>query len=346
MNGMDLREKDSLVLNQIVESYLSEGKPVSSDFVTHRGILKDSPATIRNIMVKLEELGYLFKPHPSAGRVPTDKGLRFYVNRLMETVRSTKDVRRFSEGLSIGRGDFHSLLARVSQILSEESNNLGFVISPRVSKIAFNHLRFIKVAENKVMIIILTTFNLILNEIVETSQYFTQPELDEASDFINTSFRGKNLIFVREYLLRELPRYRQRYEAVANRLISLLRNYFLQEDQNDSIFFQGTSRLLAQAGEFNLEKLKLLFRDFEEKARLAHLISDVISLDPVKVLIGSEVEIPDIADCTLIVSHYGSPTQVLGSLGIIGPKRIPYKKIIPLVDTIAQGLSQRISQTH
>lgn len=346
MKSLDLRDKDSLVLNQIVESYLREGKPVSSGFVTHKGILEDSPATIRNIMAKLEDLGYIFKPHTSAGRVPTDKGLRFYVNHLMESVRSTKDVQKFSEGLSNGKGDFHSLLTRVSQILSEESDNLGFVISPRVSKIPFNHLRFIKVAEDKVMIIVLTTFNLILNEIVETSQYFTQPELDEASEFINTGFRGKNLLFVRDYLLRELPRYRQRYEAVVGRLVNLLRSYFLQEEQSDPIFFQGTSKLLAQAGEFSLEKLKVLFRDFEEKAKLARLISDFISLDRVKVLIGSEVDIPDIADCTLILSHYGSSTQVLGSLGIIGPKRIPYRKIIPLVDTIAQGLSQRISKTH
>jgi heat-inducible transcriptional repressor len=346
VKGPNLREKDTIVLNLVVEGYLREGRPVSSDLVTHKGILEDSPATIRNIMAKLEDLGYIYKPHTSAGRVPTDKGLRFYVNRLMDTVRSTQDVRKISEDLRSGRGDFHSLLNRVSQMLSEESNNLGFVISPRVSKIAFNHLRFIKVAENKVMIIVLTTFNLILNEIVETSQYFTQPELDEASEFINTGFRGKNLIFVRDHLLRELPLYRQRYEAVVGRLISLLRSYFLQEEESDTIFFQGASRLLAQAEEFSLEKLKVLFRDFEEKAKLARLISDFISLDRVKVLIGAEVELPDIADCTLILSHYGSANQVLGSLGIIGPKRIPYKKIIPLVDTIAQGLSRTISKSH
>ncbi len=346
MKGPVLREKDTVVLNLIIEGYLREGKPVSSDFVTHKGVVDDSPATIRNIMAKLEDLGYIYKPHTSAGRVPTDKGLRFYVNHLMDTIRSTQDVRKISEDLRAGRGDFHSLLNRVSHILSEESDNLGFVISPRVSKIAFNHLRFIKVAENKVMIIVLTTFNLILNEIVETSQYFTQVELDEASEFINTGFRGKNLLFVRDYLLRELPRYRQRYEAVVGRLVSLLRSYFLQEEESDTIFLQGASRLLAQAEEFSLEKLKVLFRDFEEKARLARLISDFISLDRVKVLIGSEVELPDIADCTLILSHYGSSNQVLGSLGIIGPKRIPYKKIIPLVDTIAQGLSETISKSH
>lgn len=346
MKSLSLREKDSLVLNQIVESYLREGKPISSDLITHEGVFRSSPATIRNIMVRLEEQGYIYKPHTSAGRVPTDKALRFYVNRLLDSVRSTPGVRTFPEGLARGKGDFHALLTRVSQVLSEESDNLGFVISPRISKIALNHLRFIKVAENKVMIIVLTTFNLILNEIVETSSYFTQLELDEASDFINSGFRGKTLLFVQDHLLRELPRYRRRYEVVAGRLVELLRSYFLQEEESDTIFFQGTSRLLDKAAEFNLEKLKALFRDFEEKAKLARLISDFISLERVKVLFGSEVDVPDIADCTLILSHYGSPSQVLGSLGVIGPRRIPYKKIIPLVDTIAQGLSQTIRETH
>jgi len=344
MKSPNLREKDKLVLTQVVESYLREGKPVSSNLITRKGILHDSPATIRNIMVKLEDLGYIFKPHTSAGRIPTDKSLRYYVNSLMDNVRTNKGLQVFTEDLFVGKGDLNSLLNRVSHILAEQSDNLGFVISPRVSKIAFNHLRFIKVAEDKVMVIILTTFNLVLNEIVKTSQYFTQVELDEASQFINSSFRGKNLLFVRDYLRRELPHYRQRYETVINKLMELLRSYFVQEDQADQIFFQGTSKLLEQAEQFSLGKLKLLFQDFEEKAKLARLISDLISLDRVKVLIGSEVDLPDVADCTLILSHYGSPNQVLGSLGIIGPKRIAYKKIIPLVDHIAQGLSQTISK--
>lgn len=346
MKNLNLREKDKLVLSQVVESYLREGKPVSSDLISRKRILQDSPATIRNIMAKLEDLGYIYKPHTSAGRLPTDLGLRYYVNSLLDRVRATQEVQVFAEDLFHSKGDLPSLLNRVSHILAEQSDNLGFVISPRLSKINFNHLRLIKVAEDKVMIILLTTFNLVLNEIVKTTQYFTQLELDEASQFINKGFRGRNLLFLRDYLLRELPHYRQRHEAVINKLIDLLRNYFLQEDQNDQIFFQGTSKLLDQAEQFSLKKLKVLFQDFEEKAKLARLISDFISLERVKVFIGSEAHLPDISDCTLILSHYGSPNQVLGSLGIIGPKRIAYKKIIPLVDHIAQGLSQTISKTQ
>ena len=347
MKNIALRAKDRLVLNMVVESFLQEGRPVSSDLVTRTRALPDSPATIRNVMAKLEDLGYLFKPHTSAGRVPTDKGLRFYVNALLENIPPARERAAVIRGESLAdSGDLNSLLRHVSQMLAEESDNLGFVLCPRISRINFNHLRFIRVAENKVMVILLTTFNLVLNEIVRTSSYFTQLELDEAAQYINAGFRGKNLVTVLDYLAKELPHYKSRGEPVVGKLVELLKAYIHQEKQTDPIFLQGAAKLLDRAAEFHTEKLRALFRHVEEKARLARLISDFISLDRVKVLIGAEESLPDMADCALILSHYGTESQVLGSLGIIGPKRIPYQRIIPLVDSIALRLSQTISRTQ
>ncbi|MBN2198862.1 MAG: heat-inducible transcription repressor HrcA [Candidatus Aminicenantes bacterium] len=346
MKNLELRQKDRVVLVNVVESFLQEGKPVSSDLITRKKILPDSPATIRNIMAKLEKLGYVFKPHTSAGRVPSDKGLRLYVNSLLDMLaRSSENAVLLPESALSGRGDLNSLLQKVSLMLSDESDNLGFVLSPRISRIHFKHLRFIRIAENKVMAILVATFNLVLNEIVSLRQDFGQAELDEAARFVNHNFRGKTLQAVREYLEKELPPYRERRDPATIKLRELLKAYILQEEQSESIFFQGASKLLDRAREFPLEKFKALFRHFEEKARLARLISDFITLDRVKVLIGDEETLPDIADCALVLSHYGTESQVLGSLGIIGPKRIPYQKIIPLVDSIALRLSQTIRHT-
>lgn len=344
MRNTHLREKDRHILNLIVESYLRIGKPISSGFIAEKSRISVSPATVRNIMVKLEELGYLLQLHTSAGRKPTDKGLRFYVNSLLEEAIIPQE----KMGLPLAdfylkRGDFNSLLTQVSKVLSDGSDNLGFVLSPRISRVNFHHLRFIKISEEKVMIILITSFNLVLTEIVETSTYFTQVELDKASEYVNKSFRGKNLFFVRDYLLHELPQYKISYESIIQKLVTLLKAYIYQEEEEDQIFLQGTSKLLEKAESFDMEKLKTLFQKFEEKAKLAKLLSDFISLDKVKVLIGSELSIPDISDCSLVLSHYGYDRQVLGSLGIIGPKRIPYKKIIPLVDSVAKKLSQTIS---
>ncbi len=340
-----LREKDKVVLNTIVENYLKLGKPISSGFIVQKKVLPDSPATIRNIMSKLEEMGYLSQPHTSAGRMPTDKGLRFYVNSLLDECLFSADQLAFSPPeLTLEKGDFSSLLIYVSKLLAEHSDNLGFVISPSVSKINFNHVRLIKISEEKVMIILITTFNLVLTEIVDTQHYFTQLELDKASQYINQHFRGKNLTFVRDYLIKELPRYKLSYENALNRLIFLLKAYISREETESKIVFEGASKLIDKPELFSMEKLKSLFQNFEEKIKLAKLLSDVISLERVKVLIGSESNIPDIADCALVLSHYGYNNQVLGTLGIIGPKRIPYRKIIPLVDRVAQKLSQTISR--
>ena len=340
-----LRNKDRVVLNAIVENYLKNGQPVSSGAVVEKRALPDSPATIRNIMVKLEQLGYLVQPHASAGRVPTDKGLRFYVNSLFDETLFADEVSVLdSASLSLDKGDFASFLTRVTRLLAEQSDNLGFVISLRISKMNFHHVRMIKVSEEKLMIILMTTFNLVLTEIIETRHHFTQLDLDKASQYLNQHFRGRNLTFVRDYLLKELPQYRMSYENEVNKLTALLRDYIFEEEKESQIYLQGASRLLGKADLFNMDRLRALFQNFEEKVKLAKLLSDFISLDRVKVLIGAESNIPDISDCALILSHYGYNNQILGTLGIIGPKRIPYRRIIPLVDRVAKKLSQTISQ--
>jgi heat-inducible transcriptional repressor len=343
MRTSSLREKDKLILNLIIENYLKIGKPISSGLITEKKPFPVSPATVRNIMNKLEQHGYLFQPHTSAGRIPTDKGLRLYVNSLFEEAVLPEKTVELPESFSHDQGDFNALLSQVSKILAENSDNLGFVLSPRISRINFRHIRFIKVSELRVMIILITTSNFVINEFFQTNTYFTQLELDKASQYINQNFIGKNLSFVRDHLFQELPKFKVRYESLIDRLIALLKSYIMQEENENQIFLQGAPKLLEKHDLFDMGKLKAIFQNFEEKAKLAKLLSDFISLERVKVLIGSEMNIPDISDCSLILSHYGYQSQILGSLGIIGPKRIPYKKIIPLVDSVANRLSQTIS---
>jgi len=346
MRASDLREKDELILNLIIETYLKSGTAVSSGLIAQRSPLSVSPATVRNIMTKLEEYGYLYQPHTSAGRIPTDKGLRLYVNHLFDKALLPEKQVELPENFPLEMSDFNSLLNRVSKMLAEHSDNLGFVLSPRISKINFRHIRFIKISEFKIIIILIATSNFVLNEIFQTKSYFTQLELDRASQYINQNFAGKNFIFVRDYLFKELPKFKLEYENIIDKLFNLLKTYIAQEEEENQIFLQGAPKLLEKHDLFEMGKLRALFQNFEEKAKLAKLLSDFISLDRVKVLIGSELNIPDITDCSLILSHYGYRSQILGSLGIIGPKRIPYKMIIPLVDSIANRLSQTISFTQ
>lgn len=341
------REKDKYVFDSIVETYLKDGRPVSSSRITLKSKLSISSATVRNIMVKLERLGFLHQPHTSAGRIPTDEGLRFYVNSMFdEDMLPKRSVELLTREFSVEEADFNSLLSRVSKTLSDYTDNLGFVISPSISKVNFRHLRFIKISEIKVMIILVTTSKLVLTEVVKTKDYYTQGELDNASRYINENFRGKSLFNAQEYLLKDMPKFKMRFEDIIQKLLSLLQAYISQEDTEGKLFLEGTSKLLMNPDFLEKENLHSLLKSFEEKARLTKLLSDVISLDRVKVLIGSELDIPNISDCSIILSHYGYDRQVLGSLGVLGPKRIPYKKIIPLVESVAKKLSKAISSDH
>lgn len=347
MMGDLLKEKEKIVLNHLVESYLQCGRPISSGHIVSLGVLDVSPATIRNIMARLERMGYLYQPHTSAGRIPTDKGLRFYVNGLLEKCQPVKEsCLSNSPEILPAEGNLDSLFSQASRILAEHSRNLGFVLSPPLSKLIFHHLRFLLIGENRVLIILTTSNHLVFTDIIQTDEKFSQAELDRAAFYINQNFRFRNLIFVRDYLLTELPRVRWNYEDLLRKIMDLLKASTSQTEKKSRIYIQGAANLLEKSQFFSLEKLRSLFHDFEEKARLVRFLSELISLDRVKVLIGSEAELPDITDCSLVVSTYGYENQVLGTVGIIGPKRIPYGEIIPLVERVAYRLSQALRQYH
>lgn len=344
MEKSALRDKDKKVLTLVVESFVRHGHPVSSGSISHTRRLSASPATLRNIMAKLEGMGYLSQPHTSAGRVPTDRGLRYYVNEILSLKGLPAETALLIQDEFPSRtADFHSLLTQACRILADSSDNLGFVISPHIFRLSFEHLRFIKISDRKILVILVTPFHMVLTETLESPVPLTQSELDRASQYVNQNFRGKTILAVRDTLLRELPKYRLKYEDTLNKLLDLLKTSIDKGEGENRIFLEGTSRLLGKAELFDMDKLRSIFRNFEEKAALVKLLSDFISLERVKVLIGSEANFPNVQDCSLVLSHYGYSNQVLGTLGIIGPKRIPYEKIIPLVDRMAKRVSLAIT---
>lgn len=338
-----LRDKDKRVLNLVVESFVRQGRPVSSGAISQTRRVSASPATLRNIMAKLEAMGYLSQPHTSAGRVPTDKGLRHYVGQLLsEKALPEERVPVIQEEFAHRTADLDSLLLQACHTLADSSDALGFVISPRIFRLPFEHLRFVKISDRRVLVILVTPFHMVLTETLESPVPLTQADLDRASQYVNQNFRGKTILVVREALVRELPKHRTKYEDTLDKLLDLLKTSIDKEGE-EHIFLEGTSSLVGKGGLSDLVKLRSLFRSFEEKAVLVRLLSDFISLDRVKVLIGSEANLPNVEDCSLVLSHYGYSNQVLGTLGVIGPKRIPYERIIPLVDRMAKRVSLAIT---
>ena len=338
-----LRDKDRKVLNLVVESFVRHGRPVSSGAISETRRITASTATLRNIMAKLEAMGYLSQPHTSAGRVPTDKGLRDYVGRLLsEKPLPEERVPVIQEEFPQRTADLDSLLLQACRTLADSSDALGFVISPRIFRLPFEHLRFIKISDRRVLVILVTPFHMVLTETLESPAPLTQAELDRVSQYVNQNFRGKTILAIREALVRELPKHRTKYEDILSKLLDLLKSSIDKEGE-ERIFLEGTSSLLGKGGLSDLVKLRSLFRSFEEKAALVRLLSDFVSLDRVKVLIGSEANFPNVEDCSLVLSHYGYSNQVLGTLGVIGSKRIPYERVIPLVDRMAKRVSLAIT---
>jgi heat-inducible transcriptional repressor len=338
-----LRDKDKKVLNLVVESFVRQGRPVSSGAISQTRRVMASPATLRNIMAKLEAMGYLSQPHTSAGRVPTDKGLRYYVGRLLsEKALPEERVPVIQDEFPHRTADLDSLLLQACRTLADSSDALGFVISPRIFRLPFEHLRFVKISDRRILVILVTPFHMVLTETLESPVPLNQADLDRASQYVNQNFRGKTILAVREALVRELPKHQTKYEDTLDKLLDLLKSSIDKEGE-ERIFLEGTSSLLGKGGLSDVTKLRSLFRSFEEKAALVRLLSDFISLDRVKVLIGSEANFPNVEDCSLVLSHYGYSNQVLGTLGVIGPKRIPYEKIIPLVDRMAKRVSLAIT---
>lgn len=339
-----LREKDKKVLHLVVESFVRHGRPVSSGALSVDRRIAASPATLRNIMAKLEALGFLAQPHASSGRVPTDKGLRYYVGRLLDAKALPEErIPVIQEGFPQRTSDFDSLLLQACRALADSSDNLGFVISPHIFRLPFERLRLVKISDRRVLAIVVTPFHMVLTETLESSVPMNQADLDRASQTISHSFPGRTILDVRDALLRDLPQHRMKYEDSLAKLLDLLRGSIDKGAGSDRILLQGTSRLLGRAELSDVARLRALFRSFEEKAALVRLLSDFVSLDRVKVLIGAEANFPDVEDCSLVLSHYGYSNQVLGTLGIIGPKRIPYERIIPLVDRMAKRVSMAIT---
>jgi heat-inducible transcriptional repressor len=344
MSKSVLRDKDKKVLGLVVESFVRNGRPVSSGALCQTRRISASPATLRNIMVKLEAMGFLSQPHTSAGRLPTDKGLRHYVGGLLaDKALPEERVPLIQEEFVRRTADLDSLLIQACRILADSSDNLGFVISPHIFRLPFEHLRFVKISDRRILVILVTPFHMVLTETLESTLPLSQAELDRAAQYVNQSFRGKTILAVRDALIRELPKYRLKYEDTFDKLLDLLKTSIDGEQGENRIFLQGTARLLGKGGLSDVGKLRNLFQKFEEKAALVRLLSDFISLDRVKVLIGSEANLPNVEDCSLVLSHYGYSNQVLGTLGIIGPKRIPYERIIPLVDRMAKRVSLAIT---
>lgn len=341
----ELSDREREILRSVIRFYISDGKPVGSRFISKRRRSDLSPATIRNIMADLEEADYLTQPHTSAGRVPTDKGYRFYVDNLLESARLNKSDQEFIDDSIFKANSHESVVERVSHTISQATNNIGFVISPALDQNQLKHIEFIQVGDGKILVIIVSRSGLVQNRIVRVDEQFTQVELDQTARYLNENYSGQSLLSIRNDILKKMGEEKALYDRLLKNVILLCNRGLIDEvsGQNVDIYLDGASNLLNKPEFADSLRLRSLFKTFEEKSKLVKILNECISSGSgggIRIIIGSENLTPGMQDYTLISSPITPQEQNLGSVGILGPTRMEYARAITIVDYVAKLYGQ------
>ncbi len=336
------------ILHWVIATFVVTGRPVGSRKIARHSREQLSAATVRNIMADLEEMGYLHQPHASAGRVPTDKAYRFYVDYLLKKRNlSTRDKDLIDRDLRLDDSPEH-LMARTSQILSRVSKNVGIVISPPISRVALEHVQFVKLADSRILVILVSRSGIVQNRVIHYREEISQMELDQAARYIVEHFKDRTLLEIRSQVLKMIQQEQALYDKFTQRIITLSTQAF-SDNENEldaEVYLDGASNLIKTPEFSDINKMKLLFETIEQKSRLAALISRCIEGDTqeVRITIGAENALQGIEDCALITSRYVVDEKTHGSLAILGPTRMEYARAISVVDYVAR-LFGRVLET-
>jgi heat-inducible transcriptional repressor len=338
-------ERPREILKLIIRSYITFGEPVGSRTLSKVMDSKLSPATIRNIMSDLEDAGYLTQPHTSAGRIPSEKGYRFYVDNLGESGKLSKSDERYISRMLAESETPEDVMARASYVLSTISKNIGIVIAPPMASTVLKHIEFIDLGEGKVLVILVSKAGLLQRKLIRVTDRYTQEELNRAGNYLVEQFAGRTLTDIRNDLLKKMQAERMLFD----RMLSLLQAWSgtLESDATpDAIYLQGTSNILSKPEFADVERMRELFQMFEEKGRLVKILNECISSSPlegVKIAIGSELGVPDMRDFALITASYASVDKTTGFLGIIGPTRLEYERSISIVGYLGRVIGEMIN---
>jgi heat-inducible transcriptional repressor len=342
MKMLDTRHKK--ILRAIIQSHIDLNAPVGSLLITKRYPIGLSSASVRNTMSSLEKLGYIAQPHTSAGRIPTEKGYRFYVEYLMEEETLSVNAslsKELSDRLKTRKTDNSILLKEAARTLSTFSCYPVIAIPPRVNNLALRRIKFIKYEKNRVLAILISDERIIKNKIIELDKAYTQRELDSASDYLNNKFAGLTINRVKEQISYQLHREEKKYNRLLADILLLFREILMIEAENSEINeLSGTSFLPDFA---SMKQIKAILKAIEDKQFLLKLLNQISDHEGTQVFVGTDNILPAMKELSLVVSTYSNRKNVNGAIGIIGPTRMNYKKLIPVVDHTAKALTRILS---
>lgn len=342
MNELDSRSSE--VLRTVIRQHILSGEPVGSKAVTGGTMLDLSPASIRNVMAELEERGLLQQPHTSAGRVPTDRAYRLYVDQMLRKTRlSPSQAQAIDTALADSRGEIPDLLAEVSRQLSQFSKQVGLVLAPNLQRVPIDRIEFVRLDSRRVVAILVARSGVVHNRVLEIAEPAEQVELDRIGRYLTDELGGLTLPEMRDRLLIRMGEERAAYDRLMMQSLELGRQALESREDDAELLVEGASNLIGSPEFSELGAMRDLFRTLEEKKALIQLLSEVIDGEGVQVVIGAENPQEQLSKCSLVVATYGTQTQTRGTLGIVGPTRMEYAKAIALVEHLAGVLSRLLS---
>lgn len=351
MSAVPLSDRTRRVLAAVVREYIETGEPVASATLLPRLGMNVSSATIRNVLAQLEDMGYVWQPHTSAGRVPTDLGYRFYVDTLLEGRRVTRDSSGVEARLRQEVGDqplIDELLSSTSHVLSEASRHVGFAIAPANENAVFHRIEFVPLHGSRILVVMVSRSNQVAQKTVDIGEGVSPSELSQAANFLNSEFSGRTLDDVRVGVRDRLREERTLYDQLLGLALRLASETLDTMQGPATVYIEGASALLEQVVEasgISAATLRGLLRMVEEKQRLVRLLNEYIDGPGLTVVIGTEHSDPELRPFSLIASTYFDGRGT-GTVGVIGPTRMKYSRAIAAVDVAALAVARVLKDVH
>ncbi len=343
-----LDDRSHKLLKSLIELYIESGQPVGSRTLSRDSGVDLSPATVRNIMMDLEEMGLVKAPHTSAGRMPTELGYRVFINTMLN-IKPLDDL-AVAELKKQLNPEFSSkmLIKSASTILSDVTRLAGVVMVPKHDLHAVQHVEFLPLSNRRVLAILVLSDKEVQNRIISTDRNYSDSELQQAANYVNTHFLGHDFTSMREMLKNELHSAQQELSGMMKLVVEMSGKVFVDDtlEQDEELVVEGQTNLMSFDDLSDMEKLKQLFEAFHKKRDILHLLDRCQQARGVQIFVGQESGYEVFGDCSVVTSHYSVSGEIVGVLGVVGPTRMAYDRVIPIVDITARLLSAALGQDH
>lgn len=343
ISALDERSRD--VLRTVIHLHVSTGEPVGSESLCKAMGRTLSSATLRNIMADLERAGYLEHRHTSGGRMPTDEGYRFYVDSLMShRPLPPRELAAIDSGLGPRDAPPGRVIENASHILSRLSRNVGFVVATDLTQASFRHIDLVRLGYPRILVVMVSRTGLVTNKVIAVEEDLSQDQLQTCQAYLNAHFAGLTLTTIRARLLGLMSEEKALYDSLLKQVLSVGSQAFADESEETSVYLDGTANMLEQPEFEDVSRMRAVFRAFEEKSRLVKILNACLHGEGVRIVIGHEIPDPALTDLSLVTSSCPVEGDAGWAVGVLGPSRMEYSRVISLVEHMARAVSRALGE--